>query len=72
MCYTESCLLVREGGDSVGKMWTSVTTTQWANEPCLLVHSGSYAKLRDGMEVGTDVTGFISNDLKVIQEHGHE
>lgn len=72
MCYPESCVLVNEFGASVGKMYSSITMNEWASKKCLLIHSGSYAKLRHGLEVGTDITGFITQDFRIIQELGHE
>ena len=72
LCYPESCIIITEDGETVGKMYTSLTMSAWGGQPCLLLHAGSYAKIKSNIEVGTSITGFLTSDLKVIQELTHE
>lgn len=72
LSYPESCLIVSEDGEGIGKMYTTVEISNWAGTPCLLVHSGSYAKISSEVEVGTSLTGFLTKELQVIQELAHE
>jgi len=72
MCYSESLLMVTEAGESVGKLYCTVSEAEWNGLKCLSVHSGSSAEFQSGLQCGTTVTGFVNSRLRILHEYIHE